>query len=186
MKTSMKVFVLASGLSLAAVPHVSADGALPSVVTVEGKQLKLNGSGVRQKSIFRIKVYTIGLYLEVNSASPAQILTHDGLRQLELLLTHSAPRKRLVEEFHDGITTNAQAHLPLLAKRLERFLAALPDAKEGQRLVITYVPGQGTRLRGPGTDSGVIPGKDFADAVFGAWLGETPLDDDLKEQLAGN
>lgn len=185
MKASLQMFVLSSLLVLGVASLGRAERQLPGTVNVEGKQLKLNGSGVRKKSVLRVKVYIAGLYLETGSTNPEQILAADHIRRLDLLMTHSAPRKRVIGEFRDGISQNSPSQMKALTARLERFLDEMPDANEGERLSITYVPGQGTSLRGPTRNGTVIPGKDFADAVLAAWLGKAPLDHELKLRLLG-
>jgi hypothetical protein len=57
--------------------------------------------------------------------------------------------------------------------------------KSGERAVITYLPGVGTRLELNGKDVGVIPGKDFAEALFAVWLGAKPADAGLKAGMLG-
>ena len=51
-------------------------------------------------------------------------------------------------------------------------------------LTLTYVPDKGTVVSGAGKET-VIPGKDFADALFTVWLGPDPVDGDLKRKLLG-
>ena len=72
-----------------------------------------------------------------------------------------------------------------LKDRLSKFTAQVPDLKEGQVLTIVYVPGKGTQISGAGKGDVVIEGKDFADAMFGVWLGKSPVDDDLKKGMLG-
>jgi Chalcone isomerase-like len=69
-----------------------------------------------------------------------------------------------------------------LKERLDRFIEQIPDLKEG--LTITYVPGQGTTVVvGEAEARTRIEGKDFADALFRVWLGEDPVDSDLKDKM---
>jgi hypothetical protein len=58
----------------------------------------------------------------------------------------------------------------------------LPDLKQGGVLDIVYQPGVGTLVRGSGVQM-IIPGKDFADALFSVWLGPNPTDAELKRRL---
>jgi hypothetical protein len=155
-------------------------------ITVSGKSLQLNGLGVRTKTIFGIKVYVAGLYLETPSHDPGEIIANDGVRRLVLHMTHDAPKTRLIDEFRDGLESNSEKQLPALKVRLDRFLAALPDVVEGQALTLTYVPGEGTRLEMPGGKQHTVEGKDFADALLRMWIGPEPLDTDLKTRLLGN
>src|SRR4051794_24592417 len=68
-------------------------------VEVEGRQLRLNGVGVRKKSIFKIQVYVAGLYLENTGHDPEKILAADTPRRLELHMTHNATSARIRDEF---------------------------------------------------------------------------------------
>jgi hypothetical protein len=71
-----------------------------------------------------------------------------------------------------------------LRQRLNVFKAAIPDLKEKEHLTFTYIPGRGTVIGGKATET-VIPGKDFADALFSVWLGNSPVDGALKKGLLG-
>lgn len=157
---------------------------MPDSAAVEGKPLKLNGMAVRTKTFLNIKVYVAGLYLEALSDHPDQIIASDSVRRIQMQMTHNAPKERLADEIRDGVKHNAKDMAPL-KERLDRFLSGVPDLKEGQALSITYVPGKGTSITGAGGSEVTVPGKDFADAVFSAWLGKNPLDDDLKKRLLG-
>jgi hypothetical protein len=57
------------------------------------------------------------------------------------------------------------------------------SANEGEVISLTYVPARGTVIAAQGRDVGTIEGKDFADALFGAWIGTAPVDDSLKQAL---
>lgn len=158
---------------------------MPGVVTVDGRPLKLNGLGVRSKTFLKIKVYVAGLYLESASNNPEQIIAADSIRRMEMQMTHNAPKDKLLDELLEGFKRNSKDRMPGLMERFKVFTDGIPDLKEGQELWITYVPGQGTSIRGTGGRQVTVPGKDFADAIFLAWLGRNPLDDDLKKHLLG-
>ena len=52
---------------------------MPDQVQVEGKTLVLNGMGIRKATIFHVKVYIAGLYMEKKSADPKAILGSSGI-----------------------------------------------------------------------------------------------------------
>jgi Chalcone isomerase-like len=158
---------------------------LPDVVTLDGKPCKLNGLGVRTKTFLAIKVYVAGLYLEAPSTKAEQILASDSTRGLTLRATHKASKDTIQSELMDGLRRNSKAQLPALQVRLDKFFEGVPALAEGQTLSLSYVPGKGTSVKATGGPEVTVPGKDFADALFSAWLGEDPLDDDLKQQLLG-
>lgn len=158
---------------------------LPDSCVVAGKTLRLNGLGARTKTFLNVRVYIAGLYLEAPDNDARRIIAADATRRMELRMTHAAPRARLMRELLDGIERNARDAMPMLKQRLDLFLAGIPDLKEGGLLSITYVPGVGTHMEATGAGGVTVPGKDFADALFSAWLGAHPLDDELKARLLG-
>jgi hypothetical protein len=72
-----------------------------------------------------------------------------------------------------------------LRPRLDRINALYPDVKPGDRLALTYVPGNGTELSHNGKALGVIEGDDFAAVYYLIWLGTEPMDKSLRDQLLG-
>jgi hypothetical protein len=154
---------------------------MPDTVTAEGKTLKLQGMGLRTKFVF--KVYAAGLYLETPSTDPATILAADEVRRVHLFLLRKVGKQQIGEAISEGFTRNSKDKLPSLQERLNKLMALLPDLKETDEVIFTYVPGKGVLVSGK-TD-GIIEGKDFADALFAVWLGAQPADGSLKKQLLG-
>jgi len=81
-----------------------------------------------------------------------------------------------------GILRNSSRSMPALRARLDLLEQALPALNRGNVLDFTYLPGVGTLMRGQGKEM-TIPGKDFADALFSAWLGMKPVNATLKREL---
>ena len=169
-------------LALTVVPAAAMELAgvtLPDATTVNGSALKLNGMGVRKKLF--IKVYVGGLYVATPNHDAAAIIAADEPKQVVMHFLYSKVGKdKLTEAWREGFANNSAANLPALRARLDQFCALWPDMTRGERAVITYIPGTGTRLELNGKDAGVIPGKDFADAMFAVWLGAKPADAGLK------
>lgn len=80
-------------------------------------------------------------------------------------------------------TAEPESLMPALRARLTRFNQGIRDLKEGDRLTITYRPGEGTGLESKGGDRLVVEGKDFADALFSVWLGNHPVDAALQTAM---
>ena len=155
---------------------------VPDAVTVQGKELKLNGAGIRKK--FIIKVYVGALYLEAPSADPAAIVTADQLKSVHMHFLRDVPKDKIMEAFREGFEKNSPEQAAALAPRLTKLSQALGDLKEGAVMSVTYAPGAGTTVV-EGAHSATIEGKDFADALFRNWLGAHPADDDLKTKMLG-
>lgn len=157
---------------------------MPDTRELEGKQLKLNGQGLRKKFIFN--VYVAGLYVENPSKDANAILKADEGRRVDMAMLRDLDKKTIVEAIQAGFEKNAGSNMPALKERLEKFIAVIPDLKKGQALTITYVPGKGTSVAGAGGASYTAEGKDFADALFSVWIGANPVDSDLKKGMLGN
>jgi len=155
---------------------------MPDLVTISGKQAKLNGMGLRKKFIF--EVYVAGFYVETPSPDPAKLIASDEVKRITLFMLRDLSKDKIVEALREGFEKNSKDQMPALKDRLEQLAAMIPDAKKGSTIVITYVPGSGTMLSTAGERS-IIPGKDFADALFSVWLGPSPVDDGLKKGLLG-
>ncbi len=184
MKTSMRLLAVLAVLSTLPLLAGEVSGVkMQDKVTVEGKQLALNGMGLRTKIIF--KVYVAGLYVESPSKNAAQILGSDQVKQVKMVMLRDLGRGKIAEAVEDGFENNSKAQMPALKARLEQFIAQIPDLKSGQELLITYVPGKGTMLASNGATRLTVPGKDFADALFSVWLGAKPVDDGLKTAMLG-
>jgi len=158
---------------------------MPDNVNVEGRQLKLNGMGLRRKKIiFTINVYVAGFYAETPSKNAVELISSDQGKRMTLYMLRDLDKGKITDALREGFEKNSKAQLPVLKNRLDRLSAMIPDAKKGSTIVITYLPGTGTVLAGAGERS-VIEGKDFADALFSVWLGRNAADDELKAELLG-
>jgi hypothetical protein len=60
-----------------------------------------------------------------------------------------------------------------------------PTVKEGDVIYLDYIPGSGTRVTINGENKGLIPGRDFNNALLDIWLGEEPADKSLKKAMLG-
>ncbi len=151
-------------------------------ITVEGKPVVLNGMGLRTKMTF--KVYVAGLYLETTTSDASTILASDQIRRVEMVMMRDLGKEKIIEAVETGLEKNSKDKMAALKPSLDQFKAGLTDLKEGEKLVITYIPGAGINLQS-GAKVISITGKDFADALFGVWLGKYPVDQDLKEGMLG-
>lgn len=180
---SLCAVVLAVVLSLPVAAKEIAGVNYPDTATAGGKELKLNGVGLRKKAIF--KVYTVGLYLETPSTDAQQILASEQIKRVRMSMKRDLKKEQIVEAISQGFKKNAGDKLPTLQARLDTFNEAIPaELKEGSELTLTYTPGKGTTVQSSGREISV-QGKDFADALFSVWLGKEPVDDGLKNGMLG-
>lgn len=182
-KTSASVLVMLLSLSTPVLAKERSGVRMPDSVTVEGKSLTLNGLGLRTKAIF--KVYVAGLYTETPSKDAAAIIKADQVKRVRMHMLRDLEKGKIVEAIRDGFAKNSKAQMPALKERLDRFTSAVPNLKEGDELVLTYVPGKGTTIESKSGQTLSVEGKDFADGLFSVWLGRSPVDGDLRDEMLG-
>jgi hypothetical protein len=156
---------------------------LDDSVNVNGQNLVLNGAGVRKK--FFIKVYVGALYLAKQS-DPAAILAADAPRRMVMHFVFNVGKGKIAEAWEEGLednTANAAAEVKANFKTLASWME---DMKDGQQIVLTYVPATGTTIDVNGHNKGTLAGKATADAILATWIGPKPgPGDDFKKAVLG-
>ena len=152
--------------------HQTTQGALPA-----------RGKALLRYMLF-IKAYAGVLYL------PAEVDSNRDLetvpRRLELAYFQAIAAEDFARATAQKMADNVSPEeMDGLAARLDAFNALYRDVQPGDRYALTYLPGQGTELSLNSQPLGVIPGDDFAAAIFAIWLGPQPIDGEFKKALLG-
>jgi hypothetical protein len=158
---------------------------MPDRVTIEGKQLILNGMGLREATVLNVDVYVSGLYLERRATEGEQIARSEQWKQMRLEFLRDVEREDMVANLEAGFRNGAGADYGKLAGRFEQLKRALPRLKRGDAFFVTYRPGAGLEVRHGQRVLLTVPGADFARAIFLIWLGKKPPNESLKTGLLG-
>ncbi|HZQ60476.1 MAG TPA: chalcone isomerase family protein [Casimicrobiaceae bacterium] len=179
---------IAAGLALAAASALAMQVAgvtLDDKASVGGKELVLNGAGLRTRAIF--KVYVAGLYLPAKTAD-AQAALAASARRIELHLLRNLSADQLLDALDDGLKeNNSEAELAAIkpqVTQLASIMRAFKQVKEGDVVGLEYVDGT-TRVLLGSEARGTIAGEPFNRALMKVWLGEHPVQSDLKKALLG-
>ncbi len=167
-------------------PALDIGGAtLPDSMSVEGRDLVLNGAGLRKK--FFVKVYAMGLYLPQKTQDAQKIIQADEPMAARMhFIYDGVSAKDLVDAWQEGFENSTGGALGPILERVEAFNRYFTaEAKENDVYEFVYIPGQGVRTVFNGQLVGTIEGLDFKQALFGIWLGETPADKSLKKGMLG-
>ena len=190
LKTIVTGAALALAIALPAAAAIDVNGVkFDDTNNVAGKDLKLNGAGMRTKLI--IKVYAAGLYLPEKSKNVAEILKMDGPRRVTLVMARDVSSEDLGKAFMDGINENLdKAEKAKFVTQINKFgemFASVDQIKKGDVLHMDWIPGTGTvcelngkKIGGTAIDLG------FYNAVLRIWLGDRPADSSLKPALLGD
>lgn len=176
--------ILALFLALPAAAGTLAGVTLPDKADVDGKSLVLNGMGLRKKLI--IKVYVGALYLPQKEKSAAKVLGSDVPRRMVLHFIYDVSKEQMCDAWNEGLEANTPNASAEVKKSFDTLCTWMDGVGEGQKLVLTYVPGEGTRVEVGGKAKGTLPGKATADAILSTWIGQDPAPGaDFKKAVLG-
>jgi hypothetical protein len=162
---------------------------LAPTAQVGAATLQLNGAGVRTRAIF--SVYVAALYVPQKAADAAALLAQKGPRRITLTMLRNVDADTFAEALNDGLRKNhTEAQLAGFKSQIDALnanLKAAGEAKKGDIIQLEFAPEGGTRVTVNGQAKGAaIPGEDFYAAVLRIWLGDKPVDANLKKGLLGS
>ncbi len=187
MKKLLLIAVAALGTYTASAQMTIEGVTVEKSITVDGKELALNGAGLREKFVFDL--YVGGLYTTTKSNNATTLLNADQPIAITLdivskLVTQDKMIEAITEGFEDSVSA---AERKKLQPKIDKFIGFFNEAiVKGNEFQISYVPGKGTMAHKNGKLLGTIEGTDFKKGLFGIWLGANPADKDLKKGMLGS
>jgi Chalcone isomerase-like len=177
------LLLMACGASAAEVAGVQ----LADKTQVESRDLVLNGAGLRKRIFFN--VYVIGLYLSEKKSDANSIMALSGPKRAAIHMLRDVGAEQFSEALIDGVRANhSEAEFKALearVKELSDIMAEIKEAKKGMTIALDWT-GSVTRLSIDGRLLGKsIDGEDFYRALLRIWLGDKPVQEDLKRSLLG-
>ena len=188
----MKKIVVSVFLSVVTfVPYVLCDSLtavkLEEVITLSpgGAELRLKGAAT--KSNARQAVYVGGLYLENDAQSVKEVLDNLGAKRFLIKTNDSVKSDAILRAINLGITVNhSEKELDLLAPLVGQFNQIWKSQiAQGDEVCIDFEPLKGTIVSVDGKEKGMIPGNLFYKAFLKTWIGDKPLNSEIKKQLMG-
>ena len=150
-------------------------------------ELTLNGAGLRKRAFFQ--VYAIGLYVQQKSANAATVIEQPGPKRVAIHMLRNVGADAFNEALAEGIRANAtEAEAKALEPRLKdlgAIIGGVGEAKKGMAIHLDWT-GSETQVVIQGKPTGKpIAGQDFYNALLKIWVGDKPVQDDLKKALLG-
>jgi hypothetical protein len=162
---------------------------LEDQIRVDGQELQLNGFALRTRFIF--KVYVAGLYLPAKTTTAHAAIESRSAKRILLVMMRDATADQFVESTDTAMrANNSAAQIAAVQAQVDELFAlirAAGEAKKGMRIVLDYAPSDGgTTLFIEGVAQGKpMLGEEFYKVLLRIWLGEDPVQQDLKEALLG-
>jgi hypothetical protein len=151
---------------------------------VGNAELSLTGAGLRKRVFFQ--VYAIGLYVQDRKADP---ISQPGPKRVQIHMLRDVGADTFTEALVEGINANqSEADAKALEPRVKQLgatIAEIKEAKKGMTIALDWT-GKETQVVIDGKPAGrPIEGEDFYRALLKIWLGDKPVQDDLKKSLLG-
>lgn len=149
--------------------------------------LVANGAGIRSKFGRR---YAMALYLPAKSDDAKAVVATKGPKRIAITLIRDVDGDTFADAVSKGINNNSsdaeKAALKERVRQLAATVTALGEIKAGASIVFDWLPERGTVLTINGQQKGGdIAGEDFYAALLKVWLGDDPVQNDLKRGLLG-
>lgn len=189
MKRILVALALVGFAAIAQAQSVDVEGVkFEPTAQVGGQQLQLNGAGVRTRVFF--KVYAAALYVPQKANSAAVLLAQKGARRVVIGMLRNVDADTFAGALNDGLKANLSeqslAGFKAQIDTLNANMKAAGEAKKGDLIHFEFRPEVGTRIVVNGQPRGAaIPGEEFFEAVLRIWIGEKPVDADLKKGMLG-
>jgi hypothetical protein len=157
---------------------------LPDQVTVGGKNLKLNGAGLRQATILKVNVYAAGLYLEKPSGDGEAIANSDQAKSIQMTFMRDVTGKQMAEAFGEGFDKNCVAGCAELKPFIGKLQGLMKDMKKGETMAVHFLA-DSVEVMIRGQKMGSVGDKAFSHQLIRCWIGKNPPNSGLKEGLLG-
>jgi len=161
---------------------------LEDKITVDKKELALNGAGLRTKVIFN--VYVGALYLSQKKNAADEIFADKGPKRVELHILRHITAGDFMDAFNKAINANhtPEEYVPVAARllRFGRSFREVGEVDKGSLIILDFMPETGmTVLTVNRKEITRIEGADFFNAMLKIWLGKNPVQDSLKKEMLG-
>ena len=158
---------------------------LDDKVAVGGHELVLNAAGVRTRVVF--KVYVASLYLPAKANDVAAVLAK-APRRIQVNLLRTLAPDPLVDALNEGMKeNNSEVEFGAVKAQTDQLMAIMTsfgEAKECNIVTLDFVDGA-TAVGFNGASRGTVSGEAFNGALTKIWLGDKPVQADLKKALLG-
>lgn len=186
MRLAQGVLLLAALVIAMGAGAVEVDGVhVDDKASVGSQELVLNGAGIRTRMIFRI--YVGSLYLPGKAATTAAILSQSP-RRIQLNVLRNLSADQLIDALADGLKANTTASqlqaISIQTGEMAAIMKSFGQAKEGSIVTLDYIDGA-TKIGLDGKLQGTIAGEAFNDALTRIWIGDHPVQPDLRKAMLG-
>jgi len=180
-------FLLATCLIGSSALHAedSSSVRFPKTLKVGETEFTLQGVGGRRK--FFVEVYLGGLYLSKKSTDAKVLVKVNEAMAIRLLITSNLiTGEKMAEATREGFEKSTGGNVASINAQVDKFIAVFQESIEKNDVYnIVYLPEEGVLVYKNDQLKIKIKGLEFKQALFGIWLGESPVDGNLRTGMLG-
>ncbi len=151
-------------------------------ISVAGKNLTLNGMGLRLALFIKVKVYVGGLYLETPSKNGDEILASPQIKHIEMKFLRDVGAAKLVGAWNESLEKNCKTDCAALKPGFDKLNGYMADMKEGDSMSFTFFA-DGVEVTVKGQKKDKLEGAALSKTLLTTWLGPNPPNDELKDGM---
>jgi hypothetical protein len=174
------LFLISLNVSAAEIAGVNFSDSLK----LANKDLILNGVGLRQATIFKIKAYAGALYLEKKNNDGEAISKSPEDKVVMMHFLRDVDQKKIKETYNESFDNNCENNCAQLKPILEQMTSQFSDMKKGDVLKFELSGKKLTALQN-GVQKFQYESPSFQEAILKLYLGKKPTDKDLQKGLLG-
>ena len=154
----------------------------PSKVSIDGKQLILNGTGIRKATWFKVKVYDGALYLSRKSSSPSEVMQMEKPVRIYMRFLRDVSQSEFQGGWEDAFRQSvSKENQTKMAKTFEKFNAFMTKIKKTEDVIITFrQDGVAVNLNNQTKEK--FGDSQFSQAILSLWFVK-PVDPELMRSL---
>lgn len=177
----LSFLLLALSLNLSA---ATLDGITFSDTTkVDGKDLVLNGVGIRKATFLKVKVYYGGLYLEQKTKDPNAFLNTPAPKQIVMHFVRDVEAPKLTDAFNEGMEAANKNHATF-KPQMDKLNSLVHDVVKNDQFIITFFNDGVLFTTTKKKTADKIMGADFSRALLSIWFNNA-RDEGLRSGLLG-
>jgi hypothetical protein len=159
---------------------------IPDSLNASGKDLSLNGAGIRTK--WMMDIYVGGLYLAEASQDGAAVVKADAPMAIKLhIVSGMLTSEKMKTATSEGFVNSTGGNTAPVQASIDKFMALFnEEIAENDVFDLVYEPGKGVAVyKNEELVDTIDGGMAFKEALFGIWLSDKPAQEDLKAKMLG-
>ncbi len=164
----------------AAKPNCVEGDCFESAVRIGDNQVPLRG-----QAIFRVlnnNIYTSAFYVPFEAKTTMDVLG-EVPKRLVIHCLRDFKKEDILKALEKTLRSNPTLDVENLAPGIDTLSEHMDMVRQGDEYALTYLPGLGTQFEFNGQIRVIIPGSDFAKALFGIWVSPYSMNQKMRLQL---